>query len=128
MTQYLLIHICAAFEEKIEQLISSRATASGDPAIAEFVDSVVGQIFRSIGTSEVGGLLNRFGAVCKAEFRREMATQQRAETFYNNIVTNRHQVAHRGSSHGPLTFGDLVQYYEEGHVVLDAVWRALMSV
>lgn len=128
LTQYLLIHICAAFEEKIEQLISSRAVASNDPAVAEFVDSVVGQVFRSIGTSEIGGLLKRFGAACKEGFRKEMGAQQRAETFYNNIVTNRHQVSHRGSSHSSLTFGDLVQYYDEGHVVLDAVGRALMLV
>ena len=61
LTQYLLIHTCAAFEEKIEQLINWRAAASRDQALAEFVHSVVGQVFRSIGTSEIGGLLKRFG-------------------------------------------------------------------
>ena len=128
LTQYLLIHICAAFEEKIDRLISSRAAASNDQAVAEFVHSVVGQVFRSIGTSEIGRLLRRFGATCKSEFRKEMDTQQRAETSYNSIVTNRHQVAHRGSSYSSLTFGDLVKYYDEGHVVLDAVGRVLKLV
>ena len=122
------IILWCAFEEKIEQLISSRAGASNDPAVAEFVDRVVGQVFRSVNTNEIAGLLKRFGAACKAEFRKEMTAQPRAETFYNNIVTNRHQVAHRGSSHSALTFGDLVQYYDEGHVVLDAVGQALKTV
>jgi len=128
LTEYLLIHICAAFEEKIEQLVSSRAGASNDPAVNEFVDSVVGQVFRSVNTNEIARLLKRFGGACKAEFRKEMTAQPIAETFYKNIVTNRHQVAHRGSSHSALTFGDLVQYYDEGHVVLDAVGQALTRV
>jgi hypothetical protein len=50
LTRYLLVLICAAFEEEIESLIIERAARSGDPGLESFVRSAVGQIFRSLKT------------------------------------------------------------------------------
>lgn len=61
LTRYLLILICASFEEEIESLISERAARSNDPGLESFVRSAVGQVFRSLKTSEITGLLKRFG-------------------------------------------------------------------
>jgi hypothetical protein len=123
LTRYLLVLICATFEEEIESLIIERAARSGDPGLESFVRSAVGLIFRSLKTSEIVGFLGRFGIDCKDRFRQELSTNERAETFFNNIVTNRHDTAHSAGSN--VSFSELVRFYSEGHVVLDAVKAAL---
>jgi hypothetical protein len=117
--------ICAAFEEEIEALMVERAARSGDTGLESFVRSAVGQIFRSLKTSEIAGLLGRFGVPYRERFRQELSNNERAETFFNNIVTNRHDTAHSAGSN--VTFAELVRFYSEGHVVLDAVKAALDS-
>lgn len=126
LTRYLLILICATFEEEIESLIIERAAKSGDPGLESFVRSAVGQVFRSLKTSEIAGLLGRFGVDYKERFRQELTNTERAETFFNNIVTNRHDTAHSVGSN--VSFAELVRFYSEGHVVLDAIKATLNFV
>lgn len=123
LTRYMMVLMCASFEEQIEELVNARAAKSQDVALASFVRSAVGQVFRSVKTSEIAGLLGRFGQDHKERFQDEMKKNERAETFYNNIVMNRHDTAHTAGSN--LTFSELVRFYSEGHVILDAVKRAL---
>nr|VFK58637.1 MAG: hypothetical protein BECKUNK1418G_GA0071005_100422 [Candidatus Kentron sp. UNK]VFK68500.1 MAG: hypothetical protein BECKUNK1418H_GA0071006_100324 [Candidatus Kentron sp. UNK] len=72
----------------------------------------------------MAGLLNRFGSAYKETFQQKTKDYQRAETFYNNIVTNRHQTAH--SRGGNTTFQEVKRFYEEGHIVLDFFREALL--
>lgn len=123
LTRYLLILICASFEEEIESLISERAARSNDPGLESFVRSAVGQVFRSLKTSEITGLLKRFGRDYKERFRQELSNNERAATFFNNIVANRHDTAHSAGSN--VSVAELVRFYDEGHLVLDAVKAAL---
>jgi hypothetical protein len=89
-----------------------------------FVQSAMGRnSFRSLKTSEIADFLNRFGLDCKNRFRQELDTNQRAETFFNNLVTNRHDTAHSTGSN--VSFSDLINFYSEGHAVLDAIKAAL---
>ena len=123
LTRYLMVLMCAGFEQTIEDLVSARVAKSQDGALASFVRSAMGQVFRSVKTSEIAGLLGRFGQEHKRCFQDEMKKNERAETFFNNIVTNRHDTVHASGSY--LTFSELVRFYSEGHVVLDAVKTAL---
>ncbi len=123
LTRYLAVLMCASFEEAIEGLVDTRSLKSKDEAVASFVRSSMDLVFRSLKSSEIGGLLGRFGAEQKRCFQEEMKKDQRAETLFNNIVTSRHHTAHATGS--DLTFAELVQFYSEGHVVLDAVKLAL---
>ncbi len=122
LTRYLLILICAHFEEEIEKLIANRAMKTNDPHIVSFIRSSVGQIFRSIKTSEISGLLSKFGEDYKQKFQNNTVGTQE-ETFYNNIVINRHSTAHNVGSN--LTFDELVGHYEKAHKILDYVQAAL---
>lgn len=125
LTRYLLVLMCALFEEEIKRIAIDRSSRTGDSGLIAFVTSAVGQVFRSVRTSEIAGLLGRFGVEPKEKFQAEMQNAQRAETFFNNIVVNRHDTAH--SSGANISFRDLVQFYEEGHVVLDVVKRSLSA-
>jgi len=123
LTGFLLVFICAVFEEHIEGLVNARVSKSEDVALAAFARSATNQLFRSILTSEIAGLLGRFGDTHKHQFRDAMKGNERAETFFNNLVQNRHGTAHKAGS--DLTFSEVVQFYSEGHVVLDAITTVL---
>ena len=118
LTRYLLILICASFEEEIERIVIKRLSESKDPHIESFAKSALNAVFRSLKTSEIAGLLNRFSPDYKEEFHGRVAGT-RAETFFNNIVLGRHFTAHSLGSN--VTLGELVSFYEEGHTILDVV-------
>ena len=89
-----------------------------------FVQNALGRTsFRSLMTSEIADFLSRFGLDYKNRFRQQLDSNQRAETFFNNIVINRHNIAHSTGSN--VSFAELVNFYSEGHVVLDAIRVAL---
>ena len=121
LTQSILILICAEFEKKLRELVLARCASVSDSAISEYIDSCTR--IRSLRTSDVSGLLAQFGDDCKSEFRRLLDENGDTEARYESIRSNRNRVAHgEGSS---ATFGEVEQYYEHGHVVLDYFQQAL---
>jgi RiboL-PSP-HEPN len=118
LTRYLLVLMCARFEEEIENIVLRRLAASSDKHIESFAKSALDAVFRSTKTSEIGGLLNRFSPEYKEQFKTRV-TGTRAETYFNNIVLGRHSTAH--SLGANVTLRELVEFYEEGHTVLDAI-------
>ncbi len=122
LTGYLLIFICAKYEEIIEKMIVKRASKANDPHIEAFVSSAVDNVFRSLKTSEIAGLLKRFGPDYKDKFQ-EKVNGTVAETFFNNIVINRHDTAHNLGSN--ITLNELIKFYNESHSVLDAIAEVL---
>ena len=125
LARYLCVLMCSAFEEEIEAMVAARAAQSGDPELKAFVVSVVGTLFRNPKTSVITGLLRKFSNECEGRFRRELNNNLRAETFFNNIIVNRHETVHSSGSN--LSLADLIDFYSEGHVVLDAVKIALVK-
>ncbi len=116
LTKYLLILICATFEEEIEKILLSRSDRINDNHIKSFFQHCIDKTFRSIKSSEIAGILGKFGNDYKEAFQNK-ANGTVEETFYNNIVINRHSTAH--TSGALITFNDLVSYYEKGHLILD---------
>ncbi|MGH8553001.1 MAG: HEPN domain-containing protein [Methylococcales bacterium] len=117
LTQSVLVIMCAEFEQAIERLIAEKCSSVSDPAIRDFIGSCVGTVFRSVKFSEMAGLLKRFGPPLRDAFKDKTDNNPRAVTYYNNIVENRHGVAHSAGSN--VTFIELKKFYEEGHIVLD---------
>lgn len=125
LTRSLLVLMCSEFEQKIEAIIQEKCASIGDSSLQEFFGSCVDAVFRSVKSSEMAGLLNRFGGGYKETFKNKTDANPVAVTFYNNIVTNRHGVAH--SDGGNVTFLEVKRFYEEGHVVLDYFRESLLS-
>ena len=128
LTYSLLVVIYAEFEQLFKSIIQQRCDSIEDNSLRELVRTCVGNVSR-IQTSEIGDLLGRFGAERKAAFRSEIeSTQdnQRAETFYNNLISNRHYTAHSMGSN--LTFEEVKKFYLEGHVVFDFFKDTLMAI
>jgi len=125
LTQSLLVIMCAEFEQQIEKIIQEKHAHISDKSIKDFIGSCVGAVFRSVKSGEISGLLNRFGSCYKEAFKKRTEENERAITYYNNIIVNRHGVAHSDGS--KITFRDAVQFYEEGHIVLDFFREVLLS-
>jgi hypothetical protein len=98
LTQSILVIMCAEFEQMIERLVQQKCSSIEDSSIKEFLGSCVSAVFRSVKSTEMAGLLNRFGPSYKEAFKQKTEDHQMAVTFYNNIVTNRHRVAHSEGS------------------------------
>ena len=123
LTQQLIVTICAEIEQAIEDIIIKRARDMCGAEFESFVESCLGAVFRSIGSSEIAGLLNRFGADRKAQFL--SLVDDRAKTAYDNIVINRHRIAHKSGSN--LTFNEAVDSYRIGLSVIDTAAQVLRS-
>ena len=122
LTQYLLVLICATFEEEIERILLRRSDKIADTHIKSFFQHCIDKTFRSIKSSEIAGILGKFGDDYKTNFQSK-ANGTIEETFFNNIVINRHSTAHTSGT--ALTFNELIEYYNKGHVILDYLNEAL---
>ena len=114
LTYSLLVVIYAEFEQMVNVIVQEKCNSIEDEALRELAKSCIGSVSR-IQSSQMGDMLERFGAGRKAAFRNEITAnqgRQRAETFYNNLITNRHDTAHSIGSN--LTFGEVKRYYQEG--------------
>lgn len=125
LASYLAVHIHSAFEQEIERMVEDRANQVGDPVLRNFMMSCVDAVFRSTKISEMAGLLNRFGEQYKSQFQNEMKIQQRASTSWDSIVAHRHGTAHETG--GAVFVHEIVDYYNHGHLVLDAFKTSLDS-
>ena len=125
LTQSLLILICAEFEKKVLELVEERCQSVPDESVRAFLKDCTKRVFRSLRISEIAGLLNRFGASHKEVFDQYLEQNQRAQNMYDSILNNRHNTAHGEGS--DVTFGDVKQYYEHGHCVLDYFRDALFQ-
>ena len=127
LTYSLLVVIYAEFEQMMNSIVQERCSLIEDESLRELVRGCLRNVSR-IQSSDMGDLLQRFGEDRKTAFRTRIAAttaNQRAETFYNNLITNRNDTAHRLGSN--LTFEEVKQFYQEGHVILDFFRETLLS-
>ena len=124
LTQSLLVIMYAEFEQAIKALTEEKCRSIIDSALKEFIGVCAKAVFRGVKSSDLSELLQRFGPTFSDTFRQKTERNQRAVSFYNNIVVKRHGVAHSAGSN--VTFRELKQSYDEGHVVLDFFREALL--
>lgn len=121
--QYLLVIICAEYEQTIESLVEKRAARIGDPEITSFIRSATGRLFRSTHLSDIGGLLGRFSGQVKDSFMGDVRDTE-AHRSLDTIVSNRDAVAH-GAGSVQLTFAELVTSYQASKTILERAAAAL---
>lgn len=124
LTQTILVIMCSEFEQKIKTITEEKCSPITDKSLR---DLCVGTVFRGVKSSGIADLLNCFGVDYKERFKQksmENKDNEVAVTYYNNIVVNRHGVAH--SSGTIMTFKEAKEFYEKGHVVLDFFRDALL--
>ena len=124
-----LVITYAEFERTVLDILQEKCDFIPDEAIRRFTYSFLGTMNRRIYSSDLSDVLKRFGDTYRTAFNnkiRESIEYERAETSYNNLISNRNYAAHSTGTN--LTFGDVRTAYENGHVILDFFRETLLSI
>ena len=117
---YVLIRIHVAFEESIRSAINERCYREQDPPLNNFNKWAIDRILRSIRFSDLSDILGHFDEQYKELFK---GTSDRTKTSWNNILSNRHSVAHEAPTYA--TFSEIQKWFSEAQGVIVAFRKAL---
>lgn len=123
LVRHVLVVMCCHFENTIDTLLVDRFAVVSDASVRRYLSSVTPAVRRSLRTGELSGLLGRFGAQHKDEFRSLLDGHDHAEEDYNSIIANRNEVAHKGICN--VTLGEVNSYFLRARLVLYCFWNAL---
>jgi hypothetical protein len=94
--------ICVSFysemEAKIIEVVKKRLSASGDPKLANLIANSQKSIMSRLNKSDLAECAALFGEDVRTAFN--TSVEPRDVTFYGNLITQRHSVAH--SAEGQL--------------------------
>ncbi len=123
LTVYLLILICGAFENELERLVVERAKRAMDDDLTSFVQNSMKE-YHGLKVSDLKGkLLKKFGVKHTSSFEGFLQREWEAVQKYQNIVTNRHSIAHGTPIY--MTFEELIGSYSESKKVLKEIQTIL---
>jgi len=120
--QYLLVRICAEYEERIVTIVHRRCSRATDLHLKSFAQKTARYICQRFDISDIGKVLARFGDDYKKAFHDQVMSGV-AHIAWHNIYINRQAVAHGIGAQ--MSFGDLKQGYFDSLVVLDALVSSL---
>jgi hypothetical protein len=127
LVRYLLIRICAEYERRIEVLVQRRCGRINDRHVLNFAKWGIEMATKRFKIENLIELLSKFGDDYQKTFKDALGKQtskQNWQIAWDNIVTNRHTVAH---GRGPvmMTLTDLKNQYYSSLVVIDELVKAL---
>ena len=108
----ILVRMYAEFESFVKEAIEEKAKSIGLEG-----DEARKGWYRGMLSSQLSDGLSEVEKDYRNTFNARTGQHQRTVTFYNNIISNRHTVAH--GSGASVTVQEVASFYEEGHVVLD---------
>jgi hypothetical protein len=117
LTRYLLVLICGDYENRIKRMILERVKRANDLDLASFVEKTYHKSYRGLKISDIrGNILERFSERHVAAFDQKIKLNDDPAIKYQNIVLNRHAIAHGQAAN--MTFDELVQSYKIAEKVL----------
>lgn len=122
LTVYVSAVIYAAFEAEVRRTLAARvAVAADDAHVGNFASFASVRLVRSIKISELAGAAGWFHADCKARFHEKLDDE--AHAAWDNIVNNRHGVAHEDDSPvvSNMTWRELKEAYPKALSVLNCL-------
>src|SRR5438128_1846951 len=85
LTVYVLIRTCGAFEQEIQRYVIERANRTKDKDVISFVEHTM-ESYRGLLTSDLKGLLRRFGDVHGDSFDDFLNKEVEVAQRYQNII------------------------------------------
>ena len=122
----VLVRVYAEFEQMIETIIAEKQSSIENVAYQERFDAASRSGRRGFRYRRLADRLEKFGAEYRDAFRTRANENQRSIASYGNIITHRHAVAHGDVP--SLTFREVKDFYETGHIVLDFFQETLLSI
>jgi ribosome-binding ATPase YchF (GTP1/OBG family) len=129
LTQYISIVFCAEMEESIKRLfneaVEQRASPLTDLELQEFISNQLKKLKQSgLKKSDLADYLKNFSEQAKERFNNQLQDKDREITAYNNMILNRHSVAHT-STVRQFSFRDLESAVQAAKEILSAIQIAL---
>ena len=125
LTQYLLVLLSADMQEEISRISIGTITRSPESHhLEKFVTESIGKLLRSVGKSELAGLLGHFGEEVKIDFNSRL--DEVDVSLYSNVITARHKVAHKNGSE--ISFIDLEKGISSAVRIIAAYEAALQNL
>lgn len=125
LAAYICILLLGVLEDCIEHLIVERARRSGDPELQAFVTCVIGERFRNPSYQRICETLDDFSQDYKRKFVEKINRNSREAEALENIVANRHSLAHEGTGKLNLTVRDMSDYYRRVMAIVEAIEEVL---
>jgi hypothetical protein len=127
LVRYLLIRICAEYERRIDSLVQRRCGRINDEYVLNFAKWGIEIATKRFRIENIIELLSRFGEDYQNTFKDALGKQTNKQDWqvaWDNIVTNRHIVAH---GRGPvmMTLTDLKGQYKISLRVIDEIVKSL---
>ncbi len=125
----VLVRVYAEFEQMIETIIGEKRSSIETVAYRERFNAVIRAGGRGVQYHRLADRLKEFGDEYRDAFHTratESIENKRSITSYGNIMTHRRDVAHRDVP--TITFRDVKDFYETGHIVLDLFRETLLSI
>lgn len=116
LSSFGVVIASGVYEDCVEHMFGVRAAMSADAKLQAYVKSSLDQLFRNPSFDDVANVLKRFDEDDFKSFRAGVTLA--AKESLNSIVTNRHQVAHKGQ-YANATLGDATKYLGEAREVLE---------
>ncbi len=129
LTSYVSAVAYSAFESQARTIVANRAARETvDEHLANFARTAATRLMRSIRIGELAGAAAWFHGDCKDRFHSMLDPE--AKAAWDNIINNRHNVAHEdedamGSAISNLTFSELKSMYPKALTVLDCLRLAI---
>lgn len=121
---YLLTITYAEYERAVRQLVSERGDLHGDHHLSAFMSWASERLIRSIAIGEIARVLGRFDDACLAAFKFSVHDTP-IQVAFDNIVNNRHDVAHRLGAR--ITLAEFETNYRASLPIFDAIQDALSA-
>ena len=125
----VLVRVYAEFEHTVEVVIEEKLSSIEDRDQRERFDAIIREGGQGIQYTRLAERLEKFGDAYKDVFRAratESLEHERSITSYGNIMTHRRNVAHRDVP--SVTFQNVRDFYENGHIILDFFRETLLSI
>jgi len=112
---YLLATAYSSLEARVRLIVATRSARNADAESRNFIRKASGGMIRRIAFSDLVGYIGMFSDSLKESFRRNL--DDRDVSAYDNLLTNRHNVAHNSGSN--MTLSDLDEAFKRAERVLD---------
>ena len=117
LVQYLLVRICAEYEDRVKVMFERRCSRIGDKEVKKFLQRNLKDYLKHFDIKDIANVMARFGEEYRTNFQNSLS--QPANTGWNNVYVNRQQAAHQGGVQMTLT--DLKKDYASSLLVFDAI-------
>lgn len=128
---HLAAYICVLFlgvlEDCIENLIKERASKSGDPEILNFITVTISTRFRNPDRGAICEILGLFSKEYKDKFSQRIKADSPEKQALDNIVSNKNDLAHIGTSKLNFTVKEMNDYYKRVIPIVEAIEDVLGS-